>query len=45
MSIDSIAKRPECAAHRAIGATAKAENLKALAELVDFQPEVIHVAG
>jgi len=31
MGIDAIAN--ECAAHRAIGATAKAENLKALAEL------------
>ena len=33
MTIDTNAHAAECAAHRAIGASAKAENLKALNEL------------
>jgi hypothetical protein len=44
MSIDAI----ECAAHRAIGATAKAENLQALAELSatsDSSQQADHIRG
>jgi hypothetical protein len=48
MSIDAIAKPAECAAHQAIGATAKAENLKALAELSatsDSSQQADHIRG
>jgi hypothetical protein len=46
MSIDAIAN--ECAALRAIGATAKAANLKALAELsasADSSQQADHIRG
>jgi hypothetical protein len=48
MTIDAIAKRPECAAARAISATAKAANLKALAELsasANSRQQADHIRG
>jgi hypothetical protein len=48
MSSEANAKTAECAAHRAIGATAKAENLKALAELsasTDSSHQADHIRG
>jgi hypothetical protein len=48
MTIDTNAPAAEHAAHRAIGASAKAENLKALAELSDTADrgqQVDHIRG
>jgi hypothetical protein len=48
MTIDTNAPAAEHAAHRAIGATAKAENLKALAELAasaDARHQADHIRG
>ena len=48
MTIDSNAAIAECAATRAIGSSAKAENLKALAELsasADSTQQADHIRG
>jgi len=48
MSINAIAESAENAARRAIGATAKAENLKVLAELsatADSSQQADHIRG
>ena len=48
MTIDTNAAAAEHAAHRAIGATAKAENLEALAELsdtADCAQQADHIRG
>jgi len=48
MNSEATAKTAECAAHRAIGAAAKAENLKALVELsatADSRHQADHIRG